>query len=253
MGNLKGGESKIVLFSGARGGCGCSFIAGCVSAYLAMKTNKNVVLLDLGIGKKDSRIIFGVSNENCRDWGDIEEIIDDLDNQVLRRLIINFESSLNLILPSLRMEKNKIFSFGNLEKLLDGLRESFDIILVDFPCYLFTFYKLDYREYGDRLVMVSSPDLISINNINILIDNIGLDEFSTSLSIVINRYNLRYSIPPSRLNYLLKYPVEAFVPYDRDVEFLFLNKGPFSIFNYSLRIVKILAELSERMFGELGF
>ncbi|MBC7334358.1 MAG: hypothetical protein H5T85_07910, partial [Actinobacteria bacterium] len=162
-------------------------------------------------------------------------------------------SSLNLILPSLRVEKNKIFTSGNLGKLLDSLRENFDIILVDFPYNLFSFCSLDYQEYLDKLVIVSLPDLISVSNLNIIVDSLGLDDFSALLSIIINRYNLGYSITPSRLNHLLKYPVRAFVPYDRDIEFLFLDRGPFSIFNYSLRIVKILTELSEEMLAELGF
>jgi len=244
-------ESKIILFSGSKGGCGCSFVTYCVSAFLAKETSKNILLLDLNIGKKDSRIIFDISTENNRDLGDIETVIDELDVSILRRLVINFNSSLNLILPSLKIEKNKILDRKNLENLLDVLKDNFDIICIDFPYHFFSYHRFDYNEYIDKFVVISLPDLISISNLNLLTENIGFKDFSFSFDVVINRYNIKNSISPARLNSILKYPVRAFIPYDRDIEFLFLNKGPFSLFNYHLRIVRTIIELSERVYDDL--
>ena len=59
MQNTAGPESNVILFSSAKGGSGCSFIASTVSTYLARKTSVNILLLDLNVGKRDSRIIFG--------------------------------------------------------------------------------------------------------------------------------------------------------------------------------------------------
>lgn len=244
-------QSKTILFCGSKGGSGCSFVAYCVSAYLAKNTDKNILLLDLNNGKKDSRIIFDISSENSRDLGDIEEVISDIDEAILRRLVINFDNSLNLVIPSLKLEKNKILNAENLESFLDIIKKSFDIICIDFPYYFFLNQKIDYNEYIDKHVIISLPDLISINNLSLLAENIcGLD-LSFNLDVVINKYNLRPSISPSRLNSILKYPVKAFIPYDRDIELLFLNKGPFSIFNYRLQIVKSLAELSKKIYEDL--
>ncbi|GAI01444.1 unnamed protein product, partial [marine sediment metagenome] len=69
MDKINGDESKIVLFSGSKGGCGCSFITYCVSTYLARETTKNILLLDLNIGKKDSRLVFNLMDDSYRDLG----------------------------------------------------------------------------------------------------------------------------------------------------------------------------------------
>jgi len=245
-------ESKIVLFSGSKGGCGCSFMTYCVSTYLARETTKNILLLDLNIGKKDSRIVFNLADEDHRDLGDVEEVINELDISILKRLVINFENSLNLILPPIKIEKVRILCKDCLEKLLNVLRDHFDIICVDFPNYLFSQNRLCLKEFVNKFVFVSLPDLISVNNLNILTGNIIYDESYYDFDIVINKYNPRPAVSPSGLKNILDYRINAFIPYDRDIEFLILNKGPDSVFNYNLRIVQNISSFSRKLYEDLS-
>jgi len=252
MNKINGDESKIVLFSGSKGGCGCSFITYCVSTYLARETTKNILLLDLNIGKKDSRLIFNLDDDSCRDLGDIEEVINELDISILRRLVVNFENSLNLILPPIKIEKNKIVCKDYLEKLLDVLKEHFDIICIDFPNYLLGRSKICLKDFVDKFVFISLPDLISVNNLSVLTNNIICDGSSYDFDILINKFNTRPAISPTGLNTILNYPIDAFIPYDRDIEFLILNRGPDSIFNYNLRIVKDISAFSKKIYEDLS-
>lgn len=203
MNKINGDESKIVLFSGSKGGCGCSFITYCVSTYLARETTKNILLLDLNIGKKDSRLVFNLTDDSYRDLGDIEEVINELDISILRRLVINFENSLNLILPPIKIEKYKIVCKDYLEKLLDVLKEHFDIICIDFPNYLLTQSKICLKDFVDKFVFISLPDLISVNNLNVLTNNIIYDGSSYDFDILINKFNTRPAISPAGLNTIL--------------------------------------------------
>jgi Flp pilus assembly CpaE family ATPase len=245
-------ESKIVLFSGSKGGCGCSFIAYCVSTYLARETTKNVLLLDLNIGKKDSRMVFNLSDESQRDLGDIERVIDELDISILKRIVINFENSLNLILPPVKIEKSGIIKKDQLEKILNVLKDHFDIICLDFPNHLFSHSKFCLKEFINKFVFISLPDLISVNNLNVMTGNIISNELYYDFDIVINKYNTRPAVSPSGLNNILKYPIDAFIPYDRDIEFLMLNRGPDSIFKYNLRIVHNISEFSRKLYEDLS-
>jgi len=249
---IDGNESKIILFSGSKGGCGCSFITYCVSTYLARETTKNILLLDLNIGKKDSRMVFDLADDSQRDLGDVEEVINELDISILRRLVINFENSLNLILPPIKIEKGSIVCKDNLEKLLAVLKEHFDIICMDFPSYLFGQSRLCLKEFVNKFVFVSLPDLISVNNLNTMTGNIIYDELYYDFDIVINKYNTRPAVSPSGLNNILNYPINAFIPYDRDIEFLMLNRGPDSIFNYNLRIVQNISAFSAKIYEDLS-
>ncbi len=244
-------EPKVILFSGSKGGCGCSFISYCVSTYFARKTPKNILLLDLNMGKKDSRLIFDSIDDEHRDLGDIEEIIEELDISILKKLVINRENSLNLILPPIKIERSGVLGNGNFNKLLESLKEHFDIICIDFPVYLFNQEGFDLKSLIDKFIFISLPDLISINNLNLLMANIKYDRFQAGFEVLINKFNIRHSISPTGLTAILKYPVNAFIPYDRDIEFLFLNKGPDSIFNYNLRIVRTLIDFSKKIYEDL--
>jgi pilus assembly protein CpaE len=252
MSKLDGDESKVMLFLGSKGGCGCSFITYCVSTYLARETTKNILLLDLNIGKKDSRLIFNLMDDRYRDLGDIEDVINELDTSILKRLVINFENSLNLVLPPLEFKKNKVFCKDYFERLLDVLKEHFDIICVDFPNYLFTQGKISLKDFVDKFIFISLPDLISVNNLNVLVSSIIYDESSYDFDILINKFNTKPAIAPTGLNSILRYPINAFIPYDRDIEFLILNKGPDSIFNYNLRIVNNISAFSKKVYEDLS-
>ncbi len=244
-------ECKVILFSGSKGGCGCSFISYCVSTYFARKTSKNILLLDLNLGKKDSRLIFDSTDEEHRDLGDIEEIMGELDISILKRLVINKENSLNLILPPIKNEKSGVLGNGNFNKLLEGLKGHFDMICIDFPVYLFNQSEFDLKSLIDKFILISLPDLISVNNLNLLMANIKYERFPVGFEVLINKFNIRPSISPTGLAAILKYPVNAFIPYDRDIEFLFLNKGPDSIFNYNLRLVRNLTDFSKKIYEDL--
>jgi pilus assembly protein CpaE len=252
MDRLDGSESKVVLFSGSKGGCGCSFITYCVSTYLARETTKNILLLDLNIGKKDSRLIFNLIDDGYRDLGDLEEVIDEIDASILRRLVINFENSLNLILPPVKIEKKGFFNEEHLEKLLDILKHYFDIICVDFPGYLYTLYGINLKDLVDKYVFISLPDLISVNNLNLIVKSIIFDGISYDYDILINKFNTRPAIPATGLNSILSYPVNAFIPYDRDIEFLMLNRGPDSVFSYNLRVVNNISAFSKKIYEDFS-
>jgi MinD-like ATPase involved in chromosome partitioning or flagellar assembly len=246
-------NSKVILFSSVKGGNGASFISNCVSSYLAKTKIQNILLLDLNIGKRDSRIIFNLEEKDLRDIGDIEDSIKEIDISLLKRLVVNFDNSLNLILPPLKPEKNKICCGKNLSLLLGILKHYYEIICVDFPYYLFMKNDFDFTENVDKFVFVSMADLISVSNLEIFSRHICVDDIPNNIKIIINKFNTRPAVSPARLNSILKYPVQVFIPYDRDIEFLYHSKGPFYIFNYNLRIVKNIIDFSELLYEELDF
>jgi pilus assembly protein CpaE len=245
---MAGSDSSIILFSGTKGGCGCSFMANTVASYFAQKKSKNILLVDLNNGKKDSRLIFNLLNEDNRDIGDLEGNLEDMDITVLKSLVINFETSLNLILPSLKFEKNSIFENDCLLDFFELLRSAFDIIIVDFPYQHFLKSRGYLAENIDRFVLVSQADTISVGNLGLLIRNLNLDNLAPGFEIIINKFNLKYVISPARIINIIKYPVNTFIPYDRDIESLYLSRGPFPIFRYNLRIVRSICDFADNIY-----
>ncbi|MBM3705023.1 MAG: hypothetical protein FJW66_00715 [Actinobacteria bacterium] len=244
-------DTRTVLFTGVKGGCGCSFIANTVAAYLAQTKNVSVVLVDFNTGKKDSRTVFNLTADSLRDLGDIACDFSEIDISLLKKLVITFDNSLNLVLPPVNFEKAGRLNTKNIEILMDVLGRIFDLIIVDFPFYLFFEAKDTFYDFADKLVFVSNADFISISNLKLLIDNIGTGMPASKIEIVVNRFNFKAVTASGRIAGTISLPVKTFIPYDRDLEYLYITSGPFPIFNYTLRTVRAISDFSECLYGDL--
>lgn len=245
-------ESNIILFTSAKGGSGCSFLVNSIASYMALKTTSNILLLDMNIGRSDSRIIFNVNDPAIKDFGDIEENIERLDTRILKKVVINLECTLNLIVPPLKIDRIGILQRDSLNRFIECLRDHFDIICIDMPAYLFSYIDMTEIDIADRFIFVSLPDIFSVNNNRTLIDHLEEIRHGLECYLVINKYNMKPAISPTGLTNILKYPVASFIPYDRDIEFLVNTRGPGYLFNYNLRIVRSIIGLSRKIIEELG-
>lgn len=240
--DITGQGSKIIIFTGSRGGSGTTFLASSAACYLADYTERNILFLDLNSYSLDIRIIFNIRDKALRDLGDIDDPADEIDAGILKRLTVNTESSLNLILSPLIGKKADIFYKGKLPCLFNRLKEFFEIIVVDIPRHEFMqgFYEID--EIIDRLVIVTLPEMISINNTDLMVNEISKKRNLLKTDILINKYNIRPHIPPAKISSILSIPIKAFIPYDRDIEYLYLREGPHKTFDYDLRTVRQLKD-----------
>jgi len=244
-------NSRTVVFSSVTGGSGCSFIVNTISAYFAKNKNINVLLLDMQAGKKDSRVVFNISGDLIRDQGDITCDFSEIDAAILKKLVINLESSLNIILPSLKFEKTNIQESNRIEKLLDVLSNHYDLVLIDLPFYHYFNMQQSLTDRIDKFVFISQADYISVINLENFISNFTCESSCIKLELLVNKFNLKTVISPARIMNTLRFPVKTFIPYDRDIEYLYLSRGPFAVFDYSLRIVKALRDFADAMYEEI--
>ena len=249
---MKKDEGKIILISGSKGGCGQSFITNCIGSYLAANTDKNILIVDFNIGKTDSRIIYKAQDKNIRSLYDIKNMSGEADDALIKKIVVNFGSSLNFIFPPLYFENNKTVTFKNFTGILSSLKKHFDVILIDEPSVFgLNNNENSIYEHIDKLLLVSLPDLISLSNLNVSINQLQDTMEYLGPKLIINKYNIKPSVSFSMLNTVLKYPVEYFLPFDRDIEQLYLEKGPAFIFKYNLKITRDLAAISDNLMKEL--
>ena len=240
-------ESNIIIFISAKGGSGCSFLAYSVATYMAMKTTLNVLLLDMNAGKMESRTVFDIKGPEIRDLGDLPEKIDELDIFFLRKLIVNMENSLNILLPPLEINHCPILKSTDLDIFIEILRNHFDVICIDMPAYILGDIKLEEIDISDRFVFISLPDIFSAGNIRILMDHVNDYRSSYDFYLVINKYNIRPAISATGLSNIMKCPITSFIPYDRDMGELFNTRGPEHMFKYDLRLVRNISGLAEKI------
>ena len=246
---MKKEKGKIILITGSKGGCGKSFIANNIASCYAKTSNKNILLMDLNFGRKDSRIIFKASEENIKTVNDIGSR--DVNEEILKKLIFNFDNSLNVIFPPISFNDSNHFSWKANLKAASALKKYFDFIIIDTEIDMNDYESCIFLSNIDKLIIVSLPDLISLTNLNLIVN---LSIFYTdyiNTSIVINKFNIKPSVPFSLLNSIVKNPIDYFIPYDRDIEQLYLTKGPSEIFKYNLRIIRDINNMAKNLIEEL--
>jgi len=245
--------SNIVIFTSAKGGSGCSFLADSVASYMACKTTLNVLLVDMNQGRMDSRMVFGLDGSlHVRDMGDLPAVLETLDTSLLKKIVINMEDSLNIILPSLDVENRDIFHTGNLDVFIEALRDHFDLVIIDMPGNLIGHIDLSETDIPDRFIFVSLPDNVSASNTRLLMDHVGHYRTSYDFYLVINKYNIRQAVSPAGLSNMVRHPVAAFIPYDPDIEAIVNSRGPGSIFKYNLKAVRNISGLAQKIYQGLG-
>jgi pilus assembly protein CpaE len=244
--------SNIIIFTSAKGGAGCSFLADSVAAYMACKTTLNVLLVDMNPGRMDSRMVFGLDGLHVRDMGSLPAVLETMDTSALKKIVINMEDSLNIILPSLDAENRNIFHTGSLNVFIEALRDHFDLVIIDMPGNLMGQIDLSETDIPDRFIFVSLPDNVSAANTRLLMDHIGHYRSSYDFYLVINKYNIKRAVSPAGLSNIIRHPVAAFIPYDLDIEEIFNNRGPGSIFKYNLKLVRNISGLAQKIYQGLG-
>jgi hypothetical protein len=195
--------------------------------------------------REDARYIFKISNDFEKNVSDLENIINDLDLNVMKKIISNLENSLNVILSG-----RKAVSLDNLLKLLSFIKDYFDLIFVDFPLGSYDaseFYKISFI---DKFILITSPGLIPLINLSKNIQKLKDIDCLNKVSLIANMCGRLSDV--SFLNRLVKFPIDLLLPFDRDIENLFLSGKPQMIFKYNLKLIKNLKNYCMKLYSELS-
>ena len=167
---------KIVITSG-KGGAGKTTVTACLGYKLSLM-GKKTVLLDLDFGLNNLDILLGVENKTT--YG-IEDVI----SGRCRAKQALVEVGRNLaVMPSSKNPEVKV-SAQNVKLLMDGLKNSFDFVLVDCPAGIGAGFERAVAAADEALVVVN-PSLSSLRDADkavSLIKSYGLEK----IQVVVNR------------------------------------------------------------------
>jgi cellulose biosynthesis protein BcsQ len=238
-------EGKIIFLFGSKGGCGSTFVSINIANYFASFTNKNVLFLDLNPNREDLRYIFRIDHRFEKNISDLEDIINDLDLSVLKKTIFNLEHSLNILLPGIKMTR-----LDHLLKLLELMRTYYDLILVDFPILLYGTAAFTKIRYIDKFILITLPEMLPLINLDAIIQKLNELDCLDKTSLIANKCNQLNQI--SFINRLIRFPIELFLCYDKDIERLFLSGKPQMVFKYNLKITKSLKSFAGKILSEIS-
>lgn len=172
--------AKVIMIASGKGGTGKSTFATFLATELA-KCNKKILLVELDAGLRSIDVISGIHQTAVYDIGDVLASRCEADKAMS---VSPYSENLFIISAPY---KNFDTDFTNLKKVIDGMYDNFDFIIIDTAAGLGkAFYSA--CEVSVMGIIIVTPDIISVRDGRIVSDemyNCGVND----IRLIINKFS----------------------------------------------------------------
>ena len=247
-----------IAFVGAKGGVGASTIAHNVAARFANVMGIDTIIADLDLA-------FGTANLDFNQdptQGVSEAVLapDRLDATMLDRLLTTCSPHLHLLAAPSTLDRTYDFADGAFEQLLDLVRVSAPISILDVP-HQWTGWIRRSLIACDEIILVAAPDLSNLRNTKNMVDLLRQARpHDPAPKLVLNQVGVpkRPEIKPLDFAKAVDLPLAAAIPFDANLFGLAANNGQMisevqktSKANDAIRVIAELIE-SRSIVGKSG-
>src|SRR3954462_11002092 len=215
-------RGRVVTVFAPKGGTGKTVTATNLASTFAKYEGKNTLLLDLDLQFGDAALMLGIEPEKT--IYDLVVAPGELDSEKLAGYITRHQSGLDILPAPLRPEDAELVPEAKLARLLEGARESSDVIVVDTSPF-FHGPMLATLDRTDELLLVCGLDVPTLKNVRLSLQTLELLSFPPDrIKLVLNRANSKVGMKPKEVESALEREIAYEVPSDRIVP-LAVNRG----------------------------
>jgi pilus assembly protein CpaE len=174
----------ITVFS-PKGGTGKTVLATNIASYLASRSKKRVLLIDLDLQFGDAAIMLGLDPE--RTMFDLVQAGGDLDPGKLVAYTTRHRSGLDVLVAPMLPEHAELVTEERVVRLVEVAREAYDIVVVDTSPF---FYGPMLALLGptDQLLLLCGLDVPTLKNVRLSLRTLELLGYPPSrTNLVLNR------------------------------------------------------------------
>ncbi len=198
-------RGHLVSVFGAKGGVGKTTLAVNLAVALARNQNSRVALLDADFSFGDVGAHLNLAPS--RTILDLITRADDLDDQVLSKVLIRHESNVQVLLSPYRPEDAERIEPEALKRVLEILTDTYDFVLAD--CAVnYDERTLSLLERSDLIVMVLTPEIGPVKNTTTFLDlaaQMGI--VLGKIQLVLNRADSAVGIAAREIENALQKPI----------------------------------------------
>ena len=159
--------AKVIVITSGKGGVGKTTSAAALSAGLALRGHKTVVI-DFDVGLRNLDLIMGCERRVVYDF--INGINGDAK---LHQALIKDKRLENLfVLPTSQTRDKEALTQDGVERVIGDLRQEFDFIICDSPAGIERGAFLAMY-YADEAIVVSNPEVSSVRDADRLIGQLA--------------------------------------------------------------------------------
>lgn len=204
-----------------KGGAGKTTIATNLALALAAGGAHKVCLIDLDLAFGDVAIVLQL--DPARTLADAVAL-DGLDEAAFRSLITPYRRGLDTLLAPVGPIAGEYVSRALVGDALTIARRLYEYVVIDTPPF-FTDQVLAALDGSDLYALLATPDIPALKNLRLTLDMFDLRGYPDAARIIVlNGADDRIGLTTSDIEYVIRTPVQAEVPWSRDVP-VSLNRG----------------------------
>ncbi len=206
-------SGKVLVFWGAKGGCGVTTLATNFAIALRRESGSEVNLVDLNIQLGDVGVILGLKPRFS--VSDALRNAERLDRDFVSTLLVEHKTGVSVLAAPDEYISAPGVQNGNLDKLLYILREHFPYVVVDAGPSLGADAQVVF-DMADKVYLVAQAEIACLRNVQRLASHLQQTSLvERQLELVLNRYEPRKAeIDGARIAKLLEMPLKWTVPND---------------------------------------
>lgn len=241
-------SGRLVTVFSPKGGVGKTTMACNLALALADKGARKVCLVDLDLAFGDVSITLQLFPNHS-----IEHAIgseDALDTQLIESLLTRHPDSLMVLAAPSHPDVRDRVSPVLVSRMLRGLREIFDIVVVD-TAPAFDEQTLTALDETDECVVVATLDVPTLKNVKVALETLEMLNIARGhLHILLNRADDAVGLGPAKVEEILGRSVTAQVASSMDIA-AGTNAGrPFVVGQPDHPATAVLRELAHKLTGE---
>jgi pilus assembly protein CpaE len=216
---------RIIAVTGAKGGVGASTVAHNLAWSISRGLDLDTVIADLDLGFGTAGLDF--NQDPPQGIGDAVFAPDRLDANLVDRLLSRCSEKLSLLAAPATLEKPYDFGETAFDALIDVLRASVPIVVLDVP-HVWTAWSRRLLIGADDVVIVAAPDLANLRNAKNLLDTLrSARPNDTRPKLVLNAVGIqkRPEIPVSDFIKSVELEAAAIIPFDAKLFGTAANNG----------------------------
>ncbi len=174
---------EVIVVTSGKGGVGKTTTSANVGTGLA-KAGKKVCLIDTDIGLRNLDVVMGLENRIVYNLVDVVE-----GNCRVKQALIRDKKHPGLyLMPSAQTKDKSSVTPGQMVKVIEGLKEQFDYIILDCPAGIEQGFQ-NAIAGADRALVVTTPEVSAIRDADRIVGLLEANSFK-QIDLIINRLRI---------------------------------------------------------------
>jgi pilus assembly protein CpaE len=218
-----GRTGRIVAFYGARGGVGTTTVAINTAVALSSRQKRRVVLVDGNLRLGDHRVFLDLANDRPGVINLVTET--EIDPSLVRGALTRHDVGIDALLAPLSPEEADLIKPEHIDRMFEILRGIYDDIIVDLDRG-FSETSLRILDIADKIIVVMTPDLVSLKNARLLLSTMAsLGYESSKVHLLLNRVTSVSGLDRASVENAAVRPIEFRLPNDYKAALAAINHG----------------------------